>query len=49
MYRGPKIFISEVSLRTAGIDVSSDENVGLMLDSNINVSNELTTAETTNL
>ena len=41
--------ISEVSLGTAGTDVSRDELFSLMLDSNVNVSNELTTAVMTNL
>ena len=45
----PKMVISEVLLGTAGIDVSSDDNVGLMLDSNVSVSNKFTTAEMTNL
>ena len=38
--RGTKMVISEVSPGTTGIDVSSDENFGLMLESNFNVSNE---------
>ena len=37
--RGPKMVISDFSLRTAGVDVSSNENFGLMLESNVNVSN----------
>ena len=38
--RKPKMIIREVS---------SDENFGLMLESNVNVSNEFTTAAMTNL
>ena len=49
MERVPKMFISEVSLRAAGIDVSSNENLGLMLESNVNVSNEFNTAAMTDL
>ena len=49
MERVPKMFISEVSLRAAGIDVSSNENLGLMLESNVNVSNKFTTVAMTNL
>ena len=41
--------ISEVSLGTSGIDVSSDDNFGLMLESNVNVSNYFTTAAMTNM
>ena len=43
------MFISKVLLGTTGIDVSSDDNFGLMLKSNVNVSNEFTTAAMTNL
>ena len=43
------MFISEVLLGTAGIDVSSDENFGLILERNVNASNEFTTSETVNL
>ena len=43
MERGPNMVISKVSLGTAGIDVSSDDNSGLMLESNSNVRNEFTT------
>ena len=49
MERGPKMIISKVSLGTAWIDVSSDENCGLILESNVNVSNEFTTAAMKNL
>ena len=45
----PKMVISEVSLGTAGIDVSSDDSFSLVLDSNVNVSNEFTTVAMTNL
>ena len=38
--RGPKTIISKVSLGTAGIDVSRDENFGLVMERNINVSNK---------
>ena len=41
--------ISEVSLMTAGIDFLSDENFGLMMDINVNVSNNFTTAAMMNL
>ena len=47
--RGPKMVMGEVSLGTAWIDTSSDDNFGLMLESNVNVSNKLTTAAMTNL
>ena len=47
--RGSKMVIIEVSLGTAGIDVSSDDNFGFMLESNVNVSNDFTTAVMTNL
>ena len=46
--RGTKMVISEVSLGTTGIDVSSDENFVLMLESNVNVSNEFTIVALTN-
>ena len=48
MGRGPNMVISEVSLGMAGIDVSGDENFGLMLEINVNASNDFTTAATTN-
>ena len=41
--------VSEVSLSMLGIDVLSDEIFGLMLESNINVSNEFTTAAMKNM
>ena len=41
--------ISEISLRTATIDVSSDENFGLMMERNVNMRNEFTTAAMTNM
>ena len=41
--------ISEVSLRTSGIDILSGENFVLMLESNANVINKFTTAAMTNL
>ena len=41
--------ISEVLLGTAGIDVSIDENFGLMLERNVNESYEFTTEVMTNL
>ena len=47
--KGPNMVISEVSLRTARIDVSSNGNFGLMLESNVNVSNKFTTAAMTNI
>ena len=40
MERGPKTIISKVSLGTAEIDVSRDENFGLVLERNINMSNK---------
>ena len=43
MERGPHMVISDFSLRTAEIDVLSDENLGLMLEINVNVSIEFTT------
>ena len=49
MERLPKIVISEVSLGTAGINLSSNDNVGLMLESNANMSHDFTTASMTNL
>ena len=49
MERGPKMVISEVLPSTAGIDVLSNENFGLMLESNVNVSNKFTTVAMTNL
>ena len=47
MERGPNMFISKVSLWTAGIDVSSNDNFGLMLDSNVNVRSKFTTSAMT--
>ena len=47
MERGSHMFISKVSLRTAGIDVSSNDNFGLMLDSNVNVRSKFTTSAMT--
>ena len=47
--RVPKMIIREVSFGMSGIDVSSDENSGLMLESNANVSNEFTTTAMTNM
>ena len=47
MERGPNMFISKVSLGTAGIDVSSNDNFGLMLDSNVNVRSKFTTSAMT--
>ena len=41
--------ISEVSFGTAGIDISSNENFVLMLESNANMINDFTTAVMTNL
>ena len=49
MEKGPKMVISEVLLRTERIDVLSDDNFGLMLDSNVNVSKNFTTTEMKNL
>ena len=49
MERGTKMVISEVSLGTAGIDVSINEIFGLMLERNINVSNEFTAVSMMNL
>ena len=49
MERGPMMFIRKVLLRMAGIDVSSNDNFGLMLESNVNVSNKFTTAAIMNL
>ena len=49
MERVPKMVISELSPRTAGIDVLSDEDFGLMLESNVNVRNKFTTVAMTNL
>ena len=41
--------ISEVSLGTEVIDVLSDDNFGLMFESNFNASNEFTTAVMVNM
>ena len=44
MEKGPNIVIKQVSLGTEEIDVSSNDNFGLELDRNINVSNEFDAA-----
>ena len=49
MERGPKMVMDELSLGTAGIDVMSDENFGLVLEINVNLSNEFTTVAMKNL
>ena len=47
--KGPMMVISDVSTRTSGIDVLSDEDFVLMMESNVNVSNKFTTAAMTNM
>ena len=47
--RVTNMVISEVSLGTAGIDVLSNDNFGLMLESNVNMRNEFTTTAMKNL
>ena len=49
MEREKKMVISEVSLKTEGVDVLSNDNLGLIMESNVNVSNNFTTAAMTNL
>ena len=49
MEREKKMVISEVSLKTEGVDVLSNDNLGLIMESNVNVSNDFTTAAMTNL
>ena len=49
MKRGPKMVISELSLRTSGIDVLSNGNFGLILESRVNMRNEFTTAAMKNM
>ena len=44
--RGPSMVISQVSLGVDAIDISSDDNFGLALEGNINVSNEFDAAAT---
>ena len=42
--KGPNIVINQVYLGTGSIDVSRDDNFGLALESNINVSSEFDAA-----
>ena len=44
--RGSSMVISQVSLGVDAIDISSDDNFGLALEGNINVSNEFDAAAT---